>query len=432
MIRFFALLIFLFASASSQAEELLPTDSKALYATIPIPNLSDGGVHFKAYLKAIGQCSKGFNCMRDSAREILRGLGWLPDKYMPLTKGQKDWRDLFREQVKFSDEITPEEAEQILEDVEEKAKPLEDEIKKARDTAIENKDTDAMADAAITALLLEKSKAESLQGRFQETLAAKGKTPKVRQEAEKQRKFNEKNAKNSEKAARQTLASSGTGNDEAKIQKALQKEKEKLNKQGDLKGLEHLQVLEDLLKGDLENNPQKVFDAVAKYGLHTGAVKSDADVFLASFSGSASAFLKIIGTKVFKDSLRWQFDKWMNGEGIPGINKPFREVNPQHAPNLAVVSEMNKMKISQDMDCSEIAEHLHEVAGGKGRIINVAPEKGKLLTLIEYGKRERDFKYHQVFTDGKYVYDPRLSNVAVPKGDWLQMVQKLNPGASIK
>ncbi len=126
MIRFFVLLISRFASAYSQAVELLPTDSKA-------------------YLKSIGNCSKGLNCGRDSAREILRGLGWLPDKYLPLTKGQKDWRDLFREQVKFSDEITPEEAEQILKDVEEKAKPLEDEIKKARDTAVENKDADAMA-----------------------------------------------------------------------------------------------------------------------------------------------------------------------------------------------------------------------------------------------------------------------------------------------
>lgn len=58
------------------------------------------------------------------------------------------------------------------------------------------------------------------------------------------------------------------------------------------------------------------------------------------------------------------------------------------------------------------------------------------MKLFEHGKvvdnSGHGFVYHQVFTDGKYVYDPRLSSSAVPKGDWTQMIRGLNPGALIK
>ncbi len=39
------------------------------------------------------------------------------------------------------------------------------------------------------------------------------------------------------------------------------------------------------------------------------------------------------------------------------------------------------------------------------------------MRLLEHGKIDSGFKYHEVFTDGRYVYDPRLSNAAVPLGD---------------
>jgi hypothetical protein len=51
---------------------------------------------------------------------------------------------------------------------------------------------------------------------------------------------------------------------------------------------------------------------------------------------------------------------------------------------------------------------------------------------MEYEKIDEGFKYHEVFTDGKYIYDPRLSNSAISLGDWRRMIQSLNPGAIIK
>ena len=44
------------------------------------------------------------------------------------------------------------------------------------------------------------------------------------------------------------------------------------------------------------------------------------------------------------------------------------------------------------------------------------------------GSRIEDYLYHEVFTDGRYVYDPRLSEVPVPKGDYDRMMRGLNPG----
>ncbi len=35
--------------------------------------------------------------------------------------------------------------------------------------------------------------------------------------------------------------------------------------------------------------------------------------------------------------------------------------------------------------------------------------------------------YHQVYTDGRYVYDPRLSSQPIPKGDWEQHIKGMNP-----
>ena len=75
-----------------------------------------------------------------------------------------------------------------------------------------------------------------------------------------------------------------------------------------------------------------------------------------------------------------------------------------------------------------------EAANGEGRIIEVTPNEGRLLKLYEYGvTTEEEFRYHQVYTDGQYVYDPRLElDRAIPKGDWEKLIRGLNPNANFK
>jgi len=122
---------------------------------------------------------------------------------------------------------------------------------------------------------------------------------------------------------------------------------------------------------------------------------------------------------------------------LPGQKRPFRPTNPDFPPNKAVVDAMEnpliqKMTQCENADCSEIASKLFGVARGNGKILEVRPsEKGK-LTIFENGSLEPGQYYHQVYTDGKYIYDPRLSPSPIPKGDWVKHIKEINPGGGVK
>lgn len=79
-------------------------------------------------------------------------------------------------------------------------------------------------------------------------------------------------------------------------------------------------------------------------------------------------------------------------------------------------------------DCSDIANKLFSASGGKGKIIEVVPSSKGALNVFENGSVVPEQWYHQVYTDGRYVYDPRLSSSPIPKGDWEQHIKKINPG----
>jgi hypothetical protein len=112
---------------------------------------------------------------------------------------------------------------------------------------------------------------------------------------------------------------------------------------------------------------------------------------------------------------------------IPGVDIPFRKVNPKYPANQDVIQRARSLNIKNpNLDCSEIAEDLLKAANSKGRIIEVKPsKKDRTLTLYEFGESAK-YEYHQVYTDGQYVYDPRLSHGPVPKGDWEIMMRSLN------
>jgi hypothetical protein len=117
---------------------------------------------------------------------------------------------------------------------------------------------------------------------------------------------------------------------------------------------------------------------------------------------------------------------------IPGVDIPFRKVNPQYPANQEVLAKARSIDVkARWLDCSEIAEDLLKAANGKGQIIEVLPSSERTnLTIYELGRPRDDMTYHQVYTDGQYVYDPRMSSEAIPKGDWEIMMRSLNPGAS--
>ncbi len=153
----------------------------------------------------------------NSVHEILRDMGWLPDQNKPLTKGEKTWRELFREQIEFSDEMTSEEADKILEDVDKEFKPLEDDINQKFAKAKDDSNADAAADVVLAQMITEKAK----------------------QDAQKKQEIFKKNAENLRKEAEQSFATKGQ---KTSIQGELDKEKIRLTSAIDTKGLEHLKT----------------------------------------------------------------------------------------------------------------------------------------------------------------------------------------------
>jgi len=119
-------------------------------------------------------------------------------------------------------------------------------------------------------------------------------------------------------------------------------------------------------------------------------------------------------------------------EKIPGLEN-VRPENPGFPANQDVVNKMNDPKFiewssnTNCTDCSDIAPKLLEASGGQGKIIEVRPLKPNTLNVYENGSTEKDMTLHQVYTDGRYVYDPRVSLNPIPKGDWEKHIKAINP-----
>ncbi|MBU9709237.1 hypothetical protein KSP24_20250 [Paenibacillus sp. AK121] len=54
-------------------------------------------------------------------------------------------------------------------------------------------------------------------------------------------------------------------------------------------------------------------------------------------------------------------------------------------------------------------------------------EKFRQIEVTEYGSKV-DFDYHTVYSDGKYIYDPRYSEVPIPKDAYLEKLKQSNGG----
>ncbi|MGI9280357.1 MAG: DUF637 domain-containing protein [Endozoicomonas sp.] len=114
-----------------------------------------------------------------------------------------------------------------------------------------------------------------------------------------------------------------------------------------------------------------------------------------------------------------------------GLDKPVRLVHPDFPPNQRLVDEMKANiesgKVLDNIDCSEFAEDFLRLAGDKGKILEVRPKQRGQLTVYENNKKKADQYYHQIYTDGRYIYDPRLTPHPIPKGDWEKHIKKMNP-----
>ncbi len=117
---------------------------------------------------------------------------------------------------------------------------------------------------------------------------------------------------------------------------------------------------------------------------------------------------------------------------LPGLNHPVRGINPDYPASRLVIDAMHSPRIAAmvqctSADCAEIAHKLLDAAGGRGDIIEVTPIAKGTLNTFENGKISSDQYYHHVYTDGRYVYDPRISLIPIPKDDWRIHMKAIHP-----
>ncbi|MFJ8586387.1 putative T7SS-secreted protein [Streptomyces sp. NPDC093595] len=106
----------------------------------------------------------------------------------------------------------------------------------------------------------------------------------------------------------------------------------------------------------------------------------------------------------------------------------FRQPNPDFPPDQAAAEAMRSAPRGANVDCSEIAERVLEGSSGNGKIINFTTRGGGEIRIPEdMGAKVESYRYHDVYTDGRYVYDPVMSSDPIPYGDYERAIRLLNP-----
>ncbi|MPY50287.1 putative T7SS-secreted protein [Streptomyces acidicola] len=110
----------------------------------------------------------------------------------------------------------------------------------------------------------------------------------------------------------------------------------------------------------------------------------------------------------------------------------FREANPNYPPDGVATEAMRSAPIGGNIDCSEIAEYILRESGGQGKVINFTIKNDPAINIPEdSGRAVTEYRYHDVYTDGRYVYDPAMRSDPIPYGDYERSIRLLNPGKKL-
>jgi hypothetical protein len=113
---------------------------------------------------------------------------------------------------------------------------------------------------------------------------------------------------------------------------------------------------------------------------------------------------------------------------LAGISGFRPEPNPGA---LALYSDLDFIDTVNQMgtECTQITLELSEASGGAGHEITINPPPNCDSVAWPTMDGPETGGYHSVFTDGHFVFDPRLDPVnPIPVEDWLAQVDELNGG----
>jgi hypothetical protein len=86
-------------------------------------------------------------------------------------------------------------------------------------------------------------------------------------------------------------------------------------------------------------------------------------------------------------------------------------------PGMSGPTVQGMMANKHCIDCSDIASYFFNASGGKGVVLEVNSTGRNSPNAYENGQITVEHSYHQVYPDGRYVYDPRVSSTPRPQGD---------------
>ncbi|MDT0402322.1 putative T7SS-secreted protein [Streptomyces edwardsiae] len=143
-----------------------------------------------------------------------------------------------------------------------------------------------------------------------------------------------------------------------------------------------------------------------------------------------NCYLYVTNPQMGTDVLGLAPDSCPEAESRRGIYD-FRDPNSDYPPNEAAVAAMRATPFGGNIDCSEVAENILRETGN-GKIINFTLRGDPQILIPEDGGiREVDYRYHDVYTDGRYIYDPAMSSNPIPYGDYERAIRLLNPGKKL-
>ncbi|MFK0253166.1 putative T7SS-secreted protein [Streptomyces sp. NPDC090445] len=125
----------------------------------------------------------------------------------------------------------------------------------------------------------------------------------------------------------------------------------------------------------------------------------------------------------------WADPMGLTPEGCPKRDPfDFRKPNPDHPPKQNLIDAMKAAPKGDYIDCTEISDFIMKRADGEGKIVHYFTPSGNLRTpeAGPNGIKIENWDFHQVYTDGRYVYDPTLSPDPVPRGDYERALRSQN------
>lgn len=137
-------------------------------------------------------------------------------------------------------------------------------------------------------------------------------------------------------------------------------------------------------------------------------------------------------------------NKIVDGPDYSDIGKHFDEVQSNKTYKNDVLADIALRKAAEIEDLiknieyyggDEIAEELWSANKSKGRVLRFEPKVYNDLKVPENFMKKghvEEYLFHEVYSTGKYVIDPRYSSSPVLETDYIKMMRKMNPDVEIK